>query len=215
MGELHAKLVEGVPGIGKSTLIDALIRRHVDSAEPRRIRSLIHLAQTHTYGPLAIAEDAGTLTVAANVQLLDRIVQTLEWLDDDLQYSDKPCFILIDSLHLTHCLRPGVLAWPDAAPIDRRLAAIGFKLLLLKGKRETIWSRTVQARVDAQFIGEYAAKFGRTQEEIHEHFVTEQAEFDRLFEQSALQKTTIENDGAIKGIEKEAYAFWLGGEPQR
>jgi hypothetical protein len=210
MGELHAMLVEGVPGIGKSTLIDALIRRHVASAGPRRIRSFIHLAQTHTYGPLAPAEDAGTLTVAANVQLLDRIVGTLEWLDADLAYSDKPCFILIDSLHLTHCVRPGVLAWSDAASIDRRLAALGLKLLLLRGKRETIWSRTVQARADAQFIREYATKFGRTQEEIHEHFVREQVELDRMFEKSALQKQIVENDGAMEGIENEAYAFWLG-----
>lgn len=210
MGEFHALLVEGVPGIGKSTLIDTLIRRHVSSAEARRIRSFVHLSQTHTYGPLAPVEDAGTLTVDANRRLLDRIVQTLEWLRSDLQFSDKPCFILIDSLHLTHCLRPGVLTWPDALPIDSRLAAIGCKLLLLRGREETIWSRTIQARAESQFLCEYAAKFGRTREEIHGHFVAEQAHFTRMFEQSALQKRTIANDDGVDKVAEEAYDFWCG-----
>jgi hypothetical protein len=211
METFHALLVEGVPGIGKSTLVDALIRRHVSSAEPRRIRSFIHLAQTHTYGPLAPAEDAGTLAVDENLGLLDRIAGTLEWLHADLRHSDKPCFVLIDSLHLTHCLRPGVVTWNDVAPIDRRLAAVGCRLLLLKGKDETIWSRTIQARADSQFLTEYAAKFGRTHAELQAHFINEQAEFVRMFEQSALQKRMLENDETLDTIVAEAYEFWLGG----
>ncbi|MGA8103591.1 MAG: hypothetical protein WB869_15630, partial [Candidatus Acidiferrales bacterium] len=67
-------LVEGTSGVGKSTLIDALIRRHAESAPPRKIRTLVHLAQSHTYGPLARPENAGTLTVAENQQHLERIV---------------------------------------------------------------------------------------------------------------------------------------------
>jgi len=62
-----ALLVEGTSGVGKSTLIDALIRRHVDTASARKIRSLVHLAQSHTYGPLATPEDKGTLTADENV----------------------------------------------------------------------------------------------------------------------------------------------------
>jgi MoxR-like ATPase len=46
MSEVHALLVEGVPGIGKSTVIDAMIRRHVASADKTRIRTLLHLSQT-------------------------------------------------------------------------------------------------------------------------------------------------------------------------
>jgi hypothetical protein len=36
MVPFKALLVEGASGVGKSTLIDVLIRRHVDSAKPRR-----------------------------------------------------------------------------------------------------------------------------------------------------------------------------------
>ncbi|HXX46288.1 MAG TPA: hypothetical protein VEJ38_16300 [Candidatus Acidoferrales bacterium] len=208
MGEFHALLVEGVPGVGKSTLIDALIRRHVDSSDPRRIRSFLHLSQTHTYGPLAPAEDRRSLTMEENLELLGRIAQTLEWLHADLRHSDKPCFILIDSLHLTHCLRPGVLAWEDATPIDRRLAEIGCKLLLLTGKPETIRSRTIHARADSQFLTQYATKFGQTLEMIHAHFVREQTEFIRMFGESALEKRMFENDGSLDTIVEDAHRFW-------
>lgn len=208
MGEFHAMLVEGVPGIGKSTLIDALIRRHVDSSDPRRIRSFLHLSQTHTYGPLAPAEDRDSLSVDANLNLLDRIARSLEWLHADLRHSDKPCFVLIDSLHLTHCLRPGVLAWEDAVPIDRRLAEIGCKLLLLTGTPETIRSRTIQARADSQFLTQYAKKFGQTMEMIHAHFVGEQTQFLRMFGESVLEKRMFQNDGSLDTIVEDAYQFW-------
>jgi GTPase SAR1 family protein len=70
-------LVEGTSGVGKSTLIDSLIRRHVDSVKPKKIRTLVHLAQSHTYGPLAMSEDKG-LTADANLRHLERIVGTIE-----------------------------------------------------------------------------------------------------------------------------------------
>ena len=210
MGEFHALIVEGVAGTGKSTLVDALIRRHIDSSEPRRIRSFLHLSQSHTYGPLAPFEDSGTLTVNANVALLERICGTLEWMYADLQYCDKPAYVVIESLHLTHCLRPGVLAWDNAAPIDVRLARIGCKLLLLTGTEQTIWRRSIAARAGSQFLAEYARKFGRTDREIHAHFVEEQSRFAQMFACSALQKRKLENIGSLDTIVDEAYSFWVG-----
>ena len=50
-------LVEGTSGVGKSTLIDRLLRRFVALQPPRRLRTLLHLTQAHTYGPRAPLED--------------------------------------------------------------------------------------------------------------------------------------------------------------
>ena len=163
-----ALLVEGTSGVGKSTLIDALIRSHASNSKPRKIRTLVHLAQSHTYGPLAVPEDKGTLTVDDNVRHLERIVGTLEWLHAGVQEHSRPwCFVLIDTLHLTHCVRPGLVGWQDVADIDRRLAALECGLLFLEASPGNIWERGIQPRINDQFILEYAKKFGSTNEEKH------------------------------------------------
>jgi hypothetical protein len=202
-------LVEGTSGVGKSTLIDALIRRHVESSAPRKIRTLVHLAQSHTYGPLAIPEDEGTLTVDENLRHIERIVGMIEWLHASVQEHTRPwCFVYVDTLHLTHCVRPGVVKWNDVEPFDRRLAALGCKLLFLQGRPATIWERGIKPRTDQQFIQEYARKFGRTHEEIHSHFVGEQEKLVEIFSRSVMTKRLLQNDGALDDAVEEALRFW-------
>jgi hypothetical protein len=208
MVPFKALLVEGTSGVGKSTLIDALIRRHVDSSAPRKILSLIHLAQSHTYGPLAVREDRG-LTVAENVQHLERIAGTLEWLHASVQEHKRPwCFVVIDTLHLTHCVRPGVVKWGDVADVDRRLAAVGCKLLYLQASPASIWKRGIEPRVNEQFLLEYARKFGTNHQEIHAYFVREQETLGGLFEHSVMPKLVMHNDGAVDDVVDSAYQFW-------
>jgi hypothetical protein len=209
MTPFKALLVEGTSGVGKSTLIDALLRRHVAAATPRKIRTLVHLAQSHTYGPLATPEDRGTLTVAENLEHLDRIVTTLEWLHASVQQHDRAwCFVILDTLHLTHCVRPGVVRWGDVAPIDGRLAALGCSLLALRASPQTIWERGIVPRANEQFLLEYAKKFGQTHEEMHAYFVREQETLSGLFKQSAMRKTQMQSDGTIESVLDEAYRFW-------
>jgi hypothetical protein len=206
-----ALLVEGTSGVGKSTLIDALIRSHTMAAAPRKIRSLIHLAQSHTYGPLAVPEDKATLTVGENVRHLERIVSTLEWLHACVQEHTRPwCFVLIDALHLTHCVRPGVVKWADVEAFDRRLAALGCKLVFLKVADSTLWERGIAPRVNDQFM-RYARKFGRSHEEIHRYFVNEQETLAELFARSAMLKLLLKNDGAPELTLAAARAFWAVG----
>jgi thymidylate kinase len=207
-----ALLIEGTSGAGKSTLIDALLRRHVASAQPRKIRSVVHLAQSHTYGPLAVPEDKGTLTVAENARHEDRIVNMLEWLHAGVEGHDKPwCFAVIDTFHLTHCVRPGVVKWKDVEAFDRRLAALGCKLLFLEVSPAAIWERGILARGNEQFILEYAKKFGRNREEIHQYFVSEQETLKNLFERSSMPKLLLGNQGAPEQAADVAYDFWMEG----
>jgi hypothetical protein len=202
-----ALLVEGTSGVGKSTLLDALIRRHVDASKPKKIRSLIHLAQSHTYGPLALREDHG-LTREENRCHLERIVGMMEWLHASVQEHTKPwCFVLIDAMPLTYCVRPGVAQWSDIEPFDRRLAALGCKLLFLRVSPATIWERGIKARANEQFILEYAQKFGHSHEEIHQYFVREQETLAGLFSRSAMPKMMLEND-AGDGVLETAFRFW-------
>lgn len=214
MEPFRALLVEGTSGIGKSTLIDALLRRHVSGAEPRRIRTLVHLAQSHTYGPLAAKEDSGALTVDDNLRHLERIVGHLEWLHACVQEHGRPwCLVVVDTLHLTHCVRPGVVGWKHVSPFDRRLAALGCKLLFLHVAPSTLWERSIQARMETEFLRVYARKFGRTEEEIRHYFVSEQQSLGGLFAQSAMSKRLLQNDGALESALDEAHRFWIGDLP--
>jgi hypothetical protein len=205
-----ALLVEGTSGVGKSTLIDALIRSHASNSKPRKIRTLVHLAQSHTYGPLAVPEDKGTLTVDDNVRHLERIVGTLEWLHAGVQEHSRPwCFVLIDTLHLTHCVRPGLVGWQDVADIDRRLAALECGLLFLEASPGNIWERGIQPRINDQFILEYAKKFGSTNEEKHTYFVREQQTLASLFSASAMPKVALNGDGTFEALCEQAKSFWI------
>jgi hypothetical protein len=205
-------IVEGTSGVGKSTLIDALLRHHATIAEPRRIRTLVHLAQSHTYGPLAGREDAGTLTVEQNQRHLERIVGMIEWLHASVQEHAKPwCFTVIDTLHLTHCVRPGVTKWQDVSAFDRRLATLGCKLLFLRAAPQTIWEQGIKRRADQQFIREYPKKFGAKLEEIHQYLVREQETLTDLFERSEMPKLLLEKDVAPNDEVATVYRFWSNG----
>ena len=96
--------------------------------------------------------------------------------------------------------------------MDQRLAAIGCKLVLLTASEETIWERTIKEKADSQFLSEYALKFGRTHQELHAHFVGEQIHFKSMFDQSAMPKILIQNDGELKNILGQAYDFWVSQE---
>ncbi|MGB8267148.1 MAG: hypothetical protein WCE44_12525 [Candidatus Velthaea sp.] len=205
--QFHALLVEGTSGVGKSTVIDAIIRQHVRTAPPRKLRSLTHLAQTHTYGPLAPAEDRRTLSVAENQAHLERIVSMLEWLHAAHDSSPVPSFAVIDTLHFTHCMRPGVVTWTDVQPYDTRLAAIGCKVLLLTAERETLRTRSIEARAGSQFL-QYARKFGETHENILEHFVGEQTAMIAYLERTQMRTKRLWAEADLEGAATAARAFW-------
>ncbi len=205
-------LVEGTSGVGKSTLIDGLVRRYVADRPARQLRTLLHLTQAHTYGPLAPDEDRGTLTVEQNVRHLESVVAMLEWHVTALTAESKVKFVgVVDTLHLTHCHRPGRLQWEDVRGIDSRLARIGARLLFLHASPETLWARGIVPRADEEFILGYARpRFGQTLEEIHGYFIDEQQRIERLLEETRLPYLRIDADADAGANLEQALAFWLG-----
>src|SRR6185295_11846382 len=160
-------IVEGTSGVGKSTLIDQLVRRYVTGRPARKLRTLLHLTQAHTYGPVAIDEDRKTLTPEQNLKHLDDVVSMLEWHVSSLTAETRvKFFAVVDTLHFTHCHRPGVLNWEHVSDLDHRLGRMGARLLFLHGSAQTLWERGITPRRDEEFITRYACpKFGDTLEE--------------------------------------------------
>ncbi len=204
-------VVEGTCGVGKTTLIDQLARRYVAAQPARKLRTLVSLTQAHTYGPLVPGEDAGTLTVADNLRHLEAIVAQLEWLAGALTAEQAPkTFVLVDTLHLTHCQRPGGVGWDDVAPVDHRLAALGARLLVVHVSAATLWQRCILARRDTPFLTNYAQpKWGPSLEAVHGHFVAEQERLRALAARSAMERLTLALDAPADQSSDEAYAFWL------
>jgi hypothetical protein len=204
-------LIEGVPGIGKSTTLDQLLRRYVAGEEEGKLRTVMNLAQTHTYGPLAAGEDSGELTGRECLDHIAGIVRWLEWLARGTRRESRTkTFILVDTLHLTHCLRPGVVEWEEVATFDQRLAGIGCKLLLLDAEDETVRTRTVGWRAGTEFIRGYAlGRFGRDEAELVRHFQRERDRFRQMFAESAMRKMLLRAEASIEEVASEAGRFWL------
>lgn len=201
-------LVEGTSGIGKSTLIDALLRKYI--SENRKIRSLLHLAQANTYGPLAMDEDNNTLTKEMNQAHLDNIYNLLHWSSASLKNEHTVKFFgIIDTLHLTHCVRPGVMDWNDIQEYDTKLKTIDCKLIFIKAGPQTIWDRGIRPRTAEQFITVYAKKFGKDINEIHKYFIAEQMQLEALVAKSCLDKLYIQAEDSFERNAEKSYNFWL------
>lgn len=207
----HLLLVEGVPTSGKSTLIDALVRDHVGSAPVRQIRTLVSLTQDHTGGPLNPAEDAGTLSKDDNLSHLHTIGDSLSGLVEAAAQGGMPQpWIVVDTLHLTHCVRRG-LEWEEVAALDAALARLGGTLLFLKVSPETILSRLFEGPERAAFRQGYARRFGNTPEDIHRYFMDEQERMEELYEASSLWKRIVDADQPLSQYLGMARDFWGGG----
>ena len=117
---------------------------------------------------------------------------------------------MVDTLHLTHCLRPGVIRWQHVTTFDTRLAAIGCKLLLLDASDDTIQSRSVVARADTEFIRDYAlGRFGRNQSQLVDHFCRERDKFRAMATRSAMMTLTLDAEDTRDELADAASRFWV------
>ena len=200
-------LVEGIPGIGKSELLRSALRRHC--CGPAKPRTVVYLTQAHTYGPVAPAEDAGTLTVEENLSHLDRITAMIEWYARAVEDEALAKFYgLVDTFHLTHCHRPGVLDWADVEGIDKRLADIGCRLVVLHGSSDTIKRRCVDLRRGTPFLDQYMRSRAPTDADLLRYLAGEQRSLLALARRSRLPMLELANDGTPEEVLDAIYEHW-------
>jgi hypothetical protein len=85
--------------------------------------------------------------------------------------------------------------------------ALRAKLLLVHASPETLWTRGIELRRKQHFITGYARKLGPSLEEIHRHFLAEQAAMRAAV--SRLNRLELCVDGELAGYLDDAYRFWL------
>jgi hypothetical protein len=102
----------------------------------------LHLTKTNTYDPLAIDEDQKTLTKKMNKVHLGNIYNLLYWPASSLKNEHTIKFFgIIDTLHLTHCVRPGVIEWNDIRDFDAKFKNIEYRLICMSAQSQAIWNR--------------------------------------------------------------------------
>ena len=170
----------------------------------------MHLTQANTYGPLAIDEDHNTLTKEMNIAHLDNIFKLLNWSVTSLKTEHKIKFFgIIDTLHLTHCVRPGVIEWNDIRDYDAKLKGIGCKLIFISAQPQTIWDRGIMPRAHEEFITNYGKKFGKDLHEIHQYFIREQLRLEKIVSSSQLDKIYTQAEDDFETNVEKSYKFWI------
>jgi hypothetical protein len=158
-------IVEGVCGAGKTTLV-----RNASEVLPSTTR---FLTQKVTYGPIAPLEDSNTLDDQTNRRHLLDIVASIR---TALESSN---LVVVDTLHITQFVRPGILSLESFLEVDEALRQLGASLAILRIGEEQIRMRAVVARQNTGFA-RYARKFGATEAELARHFSREQAQLIAL-----------------------------------
>ena len=202
-------LIEGIPGAGKTTLIKALLEKHV--SQDKKIDSLLHLSQTQTYKPVVSDEDNFYACKTDNLNHLSKILDLLtRSISSGNNKSHNNLFAIIDTLHITHCFRPGNISWREVAAYDKLLANINSKLIFIKALPGTIWERAILKRNEADelYLKMYQKRYGNSLEEVHQYYMNEQDKMEKLIEQSSLSKMTLFSEETPQTNENTAYEFW-------
>lgn len=202
-------LIEGTAGIGKTTLVDGLMQRHLQ-LHPHQ-NTLLRLGQSHTYAPLDPDSIKPQITADEQLAYLNRIHHLLDFLAYPTGPNSTPPFsCLIETLHLTLSTKPHVLPPAQLAEYDRKLATIGCRLIFIQVTPETLWERCIWQRRNNGFITVYSQKYGGTLDEIHAHYVAEQAHMLQLFAQSTMPKFLLNGELSTGELVATAYDFWVG-----
>ena len=123
MSRMRFLIIEGAMGTGKTSVAGHLIKKA--TANMQDMASIVYLNASITYAPLKAEEKTMPTTVEDNIAHLERICDTLTWLAEAAAlYGTTDQWCCVDSLHITQCLRPGLLSIRQAMDFDARLKKI-------------------------------------------------------------------------------------------
>jgi adenylate kinase family enzyme len=192
---LSGLIIEGICGSGKTTLLRRILQ------SPRFLQkeylSSIVLSEHHTQRVMEEKEHAGTLTPADHLDLLDQHVSYLEQVKarlDQMPWCDNSGInmrlpFLIERFHFTHVFHYPYLNWEHVAGIDRRMAALGGKLVVLTLDGSTLEERIILGRSPGW--RDYIRRFGDTNQKVVDHYARQQDYLRELAEKTSMEKLIL------------------------
>jgi thymidylate kinase len=202
-------LVEGVPGAGKTTLINRLVSNI--ASQPSKTETIISLGQKQTYFPVVNEENKFYASRGENLRHLDKVFDFLFWaIHPTARNTLGKTSIVLDTLHFTHYFRPGTITQDDLQRTDDKLLKINGKLLLLKTTADNLWERLIVARskADSGFLERYQSKYGSTLQSLHRYYLEEQNRMETLISKSKLEKLIVTSDRPVSIIAGIVFNFW-------
>ena len=114
---------------------------------------------------------------------------------------------ILERFHFTHVYHYQHINWQDVQSIDARLAQLNCKLCLLTMSDAAMEQRIITSR-DSGWR-EYLTQYGKTNDEIIEHYISQQELLRRLCEQSQLDTLIIDtSESSIDNTLEQALDFW-------
>jgi hypothetical protein len=83
-------------------------------------------------------------------------------------------------------------------------------MIFIRARPETLWERIIQERgKDPLFLGHYQQKFGRSAEEVHQYYIWEQAEMEKLAHRASLPTLFLQAEDSREDLLFATYVFWM------
>jgi hypothetical protein len=189
-------IVEGTAAVGKTTLCSKLVRT-IASRDP--IPSLFHFRQAFTYHPLNPDHPDNQPNDAATKVHLSGLLNRIR----DL--AARPGYVILETLHWSLSLRPGIKDAAWYAEYEAALRVLGAKTLLVVADESRHYSQ-LMARRDTEFFSTYGRRYGGTTEEVISYYIREQATFTEIADRSTIRTMTL--DSSSEGALEQALGLW-------
>ncbi len=194
----HLLIVEGSAAVGKTTLCSELVRLVTSQ---KRVPSFFNFRQNFTYHPLN--PDHPDCPVSDE----DIKHHLTKFLEQIRSLSRPPSYLLMESLHWTLTLRPGLDDKQWLREYEKDLLALGARIVLLIADESTHRTQ-LKERSGSEFYTTYGQMYGNSEEEIIEYYLSEQNRFHKIADSTLLPVCILERTDPDY-VEK-AFKFWNG-----
>jgi thymidylate kinase len=206
-------ILEGISGTGKTEILKTILRS--DRFVKKGFLSSYIMSEHQTQRVLEKKDREEGLTIADNLSLLNEHLENIERLTKRLdamewcrckQTAMRIPYIL-ERFHFTHVYQYDHMGWGDVIPVDERLEELNARAVILTADRSLLAERIFTGR-DAMWRN-YISRFGKTEDEILDHFERRQEELKAMVQKSLLPVAFFDTtEDSPETVAEKIMDFW-------